>query len=355
MARRRRGFDQFSLSFLDCMSCGLGAVILLFMVINHSTEVRATDTHRDVADNVSQLESEVLEKRQARQQLAAALEETERKLKAAKAQAANLENAIEDQDQDQTSDNSEQRIAALQSELKSLEAEVQDLSKQSDKGDATRSFTGDGDRQYLTGVKVGGRRILILVDASASMLGNTIVDIIRRRNMDTASKRGSAKWQRTLSTVDWITTQIPASSQFQLYSFNTQAKAVLSGTDGSWQSASGGSKLNAAVQALRQVVPAEGTSLVNAFAAAAKLSPAPDSIFLIIDSLPTQGSSTRSGAVDGNQRARYYRDALSSLPRGAPVNVILFPMEGDPLAPSAYWQLAQGTGGSFLSPSDDWP
>ncbi len=343
------------MSFLDCMSCGLGAVILLFMVINHSTEVRATDTNRDVADNVSKLESEVLEKREARKQLAAALEETERKLKAAKAQAANLEEAVEDHDKDQTSDNSQERIASLQSELKSLEAEVQDLSKQSDKGDATRSFTGDGERQYLTGVKVGGRRILILVDASASMLGDTILDVIRRRNMDTATKLRSAKWRRALNTVDWITTQVPASSQFQLYAFNTEAKAVLSGTDGAWQSASGGTKLTAAVQALRKVVPAEGTSLENAFSAAARLSPAPDSIFLIIDSLPTQGTKIRTGAVDGNQRARYYREAVGRLPRGVPVNVILFPMEGDPLAPSAYWQLAQGTGGSFLSPSDDWP
>jgi len=355
MARRRRGFQQFSMSFLDCMSCGLGAVILLFMVINHSTEVRATDTNRDVADNVSTLESEVLEKRQARKQLAAALEETERKLKAAKAQAASLEVAVEDQDKDKVADNSEDRIASLQAELKSLESEVQELSKQSDKGDATRSFTGDGDRQYLTGLKVGGRRILILVDSSASMLGGTILDVIRRRNMDTATKLRSAKWQRALSTVDWITTQVPVSSQFQLYAFNTEAKAVLSGTDGSWQSAAGGTKLTAAVQALRKVVPADGTSLVNAFSAAGRLNPTPDSIFLVIDSLPTQGSKTRSGKVDGNQRAKYYREALRALPRGVPVNVILFPMEGDPLAPSAYWQLAQGSGGSFLSPSDDWP
>lgn len=345
------------MSFLDCMSCGLGAVILLFMVINHSTEVLATDTNRDVAENVSQLEAEVLEKRQARKQLAAALEETERKQKAAKAQAARLEESVDEIPEKKTSDDSEQRIASLSSELKSLEAEVQELkqSTESDKGDATRSFTGDGNRQYLTGVKVGGRRILILVDASASMLGDTILDVIRRRNMDTSNKLRSSKWRRTLKTVDWVTTQVPTSSQFQLYAFNTETKATISGTDGSWQNAAGGTRLNAAVQGLRQVVPGEGTSLINAFAAAKRLSPAPDSIFLITDGLPTQGNKVRKGSVDGNQRARYYRDAIDTLPRGIPVNVILFPMEGDPLAPSAYWQLAQASGGSFLSPSESWP
>jgi hypothetical protein len=37
------------------------------------------------------------------------------------------------------------------------------------------------------------------------------------------------------------------------------------------------------------------------------------------------------------------------------VNVILLPMEGDPLAPAAYWTLARRTNGSFLVPARDWP
>ena len=34
MTRKRARPDQFSMSFLDCMCCGFGAVILLFMIIN---------------------------------------------------------------------------------------------------------------------------------------------------------------------------------------------------------------------------------------------------------------------------------------------------------------------------------
>ena len=34
MARKRRQSELFSMSFLDCMCCGFGAVILLFMIIN---------------------------------------------------------------------------------------------------------------------------------------------------------------------------------------------------------------------------------------------------------------------------------------------------------------------------------
>ena len=52
---------------------------------------------------------------------------------------------------------------------------------------------------------------------------------------------------------------------------------------------------------------------------------------------------------------KYYNQAIDRLPNGIPVNVILAPMEGDPFAASAFWQLAQATRGAFLAPSRDWP
>ena len=38
MARKRRQTEIFSMSFLDCMCCGFGAVILFFMIINSHSE-----------------------------------------------------------------------------------------------------------------------------------------------------------------------------------------------------------------------------------------------------------------------------------------------------------------------------
>ena len=55
-------------------------------------------------------------------------------------------------------------------------------------GDKVREFQGDGNRQYLTGLKLGGERVLILVDGSASMLADTVVNAVRRRNMDDEQK-----------------------------------------------------------------------------------------------------------------------------------------------------------------------
>jgi len=44
-----------------------------------------------------------------------------------------------------------------------------------------------------------------------------------------------------------------------------------------------------AISALRRTAPTGGTSLQNAFAVVAQLSPAPDNVILVTDGLPTQG------------------------------------------------------------------
>ena len=86
------------------------------------------------------------------------------------------------------------------------------------------------------------------------------------------------------------------------------------------------------------------------------MSPLPDNVYLIIDSLPTQGTRPpRGSTISGRKRMSLFRDAIARIPPNIPVNVILFPMEGDPLAAAAYWDLAQVSGGAFIAPSDDWP
>jgi len=219
-----------------------------------------------------------------------------------------------------------------------------------------RRFSGDGDRQYLTGLKLGGKRILILLDASASMLDHSLVNVIRMRNMPETVQRRAPKWQRAVNTVDWLSAQLPKDSQYQIYTFNTQARPVMPDTAGKWLAVSDREQLDKSVDRLRELTPANGTSLAAAFAVAGAMNPRPDNIYLITDGLPTQGSgAATSGKVSGRDRLKLYNQALSALPRGVPVNVILAPMEGDPDAASAFWRLAQATRGSFLAPAKDWP
>ena len=59
--RERRPFEVFSLSFLDCICCGFGAIILLF-VLNKMGEPQALERSRqDLRSLLARLEQELHE------------------------------------------------------------------------------------------------------------------------------------------------------------------------------------------------------------------------------------------------------------------------------------------------------
>lgn len=353
--RARRSLNTFNLAFIDTMASGLGAVILLFMIIHHATEVRASQRNRAIAEQVSQIETEVLKKRQANKELAAALDATARRLRAARAQAEAMAQQLV-ADIRATGSGDEDRLAQLQQELRSTQAKIDALrAQQREEGASVRARAGEGRRQYLVGIRVRGNRVLILVDASASMLDETVVGVLRRRNMSEDEQRAAPKWRWAVDAADWLSTQLPATSQFQIYVFNTSAHAVLAGTDGQWLPVGDGSKPGEAIAALRDSVPGQGTSLRNAFAEIARLSPRPDNIYIITDGLPTIGSKPTTGTIGSGERLSLFFQAIRELPSGIPVHTILLPMEGDPEAANAWWQLAYASHGSLLTPSRDWP
>jgi hypothetical protein len=254
----------------------------------------------------------------------------------------------------------EDAIEKLRSDLEQLEAETQRLSAASITPDAAgnriRSFTGDGNRQYLTGMRMGGDRVVILVDASTSMLDRSIVNILRRRNMPEAQQIAAPKWQQVVNTVDWLTTQIMPGTKFQIFAFNDTAWSLVEGSEGKWLTVTDGSQLQSAVDALRGMAPSGPTSLAAAFAAMRPLDPKPDNIYLLVDGLPTIGEIMPAKAgVTGKERMGHFNRAVRDLPFNVPVNIILYAMEGDPQAAPAYWWLALRTGGSMMAPSEDWP
>lgn len=206
------------------------------------------------------------------------------------------------------------------------------------------------------GLRMDTRRSLILLDSSASMLDSTIVGIVQRRHRSVAAKRQASKWRRALAAADWIIEHLPIGSQFQLYTFDQEARPVIAGTHGQWLDASSRSAIQNARDGLRQIVPEGGTSLHAAVRAMATMRPRPESVYLILDGLPTVGTRPSGRTtISGLERVELLQDAMRELPHGIAVTVILYPLEGDPGAASLYWDLAIATGGAFLSPADDWP
>lgn len=359
--RRRREVVTSGLSFLDCISCGFGAAVLLFMLVDHARIDRDASTNHELIARLDVIEDQVLDGKQELLAQRAALSRDVEAKQTAERDAQRLREKIEAlrasmPEGDDAATRRDAKLQELQQDLLALETRVAAMraAAQDASANATRTVIGEGERQYLTGLRVDGRHALILVDSSASMLGETIVEAIRRRNMNDAAKLAAPKWKRTVATVDWITARLAPDAQFQLVAFGEKAAPVLGGGSG-WIANEGGRGADRAMAAFRKRVPAGGTSLVSAFEFVRTMSPRPDSVYLITDGLPTQGAKPRGGVVSGRDRLRYFEEAVQRLPGKVPVHVVLLPIEGDPRAAASFWQLARVSGGGFLEPAADWP
>ena len=60
---KRRQLEGFNLAFLDIMSCGLGAIILVFMLVKHNVDDSSVELY-NLNNDIQQLE----QKKQAAQQ-----------------------------------------------------------------------------------------------------------------------------------------------------------------------------------------------------------------------------------------------------------------------------------------------
>ena len=319
MARRKRQSSTFNLSFLDIMSCGFGAVVLVFLIIDHSLEVEIRTVNAEVLSEVALLDEDIREGVEGLVRLRNALTEADLEIVDADGRARRITEELDEYEaliasieESEVSDSD--AIAKLEAEINQLEEEIKLLEEaaEAEAGRSAREFVGEGNRQYLTGLNLGGRRIAIMVDTSASMLANQLINVIRLRNMDPEWQKQAGKWRRTLDTVDWLTAQLPVNSEFQVITFNTEAKPLLEGTEGQWLEVADTPKLEAISEALREQLPSGGTSLHNAFSALAALPSPPDNIFLLTDGLPTQGRTRTEGQSGGWQRA------TEAVPRGHP-------------------------------------
>lgn len=363
MRKRSRELNVFSMSFLDAITAGFGAIVLLFMLVSQKALIEPRAAIDDLEAEARRWELRVLTGQRNLVQIKERLEEQLREWTALLTLRNNLVSEVQETQVRLATltEDSEARRAAierLRAELATLSSQTEELAARepAEDGTALRSFQGEGNRQYLTGLRMGGRHVAILVDTSTSMLDRTLVNIIRRRNMTPEQRRRAPKWQQVVNTVDWLTTQIPAGTNVQIIGFNDKATWLIPDSENKWVTITDGTEFDAPVDTLRASYPQGGTSLHAAFNALKGLDPKPDNLYLLVDGLPTMGDvmPTRQG-VTARERLDHFQRAARQAPIGVPINVILFAMEGDPAAAPAYWLLSLRTGGSMLAPSEDWP
>lgn len=353
------------MSFLDIMFCGFGAIVLLVIILNGQVLEKRKEKSEDFRahlERVTKLEQHARADLGDNRKRVEALQLEEAKLRI---QIVRLQETIS-QSQRQARQ-TETRTQEVQESVARLETGNQELQRQSRslktrktdqwaKVDRNIGFSGDGRRQYLTGLKLGGERTLILLDSSASMLDETIVNIVRRKLMNAEIRRRAPKWRRVVRTLHWLIANLQRGKLFQVYAFNTRARPVVAGSDGQWMRTDDTGRLEATISGARRIAPQDGTSLYRALEIIGRLNPRPDNVILLTDGLPTQGIGPATKAVvSGEERLALYDQAVAGLPAGIPVNTLLFPLEGDPAAAESYWRLAIKTKGSFITPSRDWP
>ncbi|WP_218044759.1 vWA domain-containing protein [Aestuariispira insulae] len=223
-----------------------------------------------------------------------------------------------------------------------------------------------GEENYLMGLKVDGRKIAILIDASASMTDEKLIDIIQRKSQSDQVKQQGPKWQRTKRVAKWLLSRLPKTAQVSVITFNDKVR-FLGGA--AWINARDSNNLNGLLGDLEQVVPTGPTNLQKALDFVQK--ERPSNIYLVTDGLPTEGRSsykslnpfakcnsiTGGGStISGDCRVKLFRQSVKdSAPLKTPTNVVLLPLEGDPQAAPEFWLWSAQTGGLLISPAINWP
>lgn len=352
--RRHRESEGFNLAFLDIMSCGLGAVILVFMLVKHNVG-SSTDETDLLAGDVQRLEVQRAELQQTLDRLVTISQAEAERIAQLRARHILLEQSLS------------QKKISLAQKKDTLAALKDDIAGRpvAQKEDLVEDDRG-GEENYLMGLKVEGRRIALLVDSSASMTDEKLIDIIKRKNGSAAGKKNGPKWLRTKKTVRWLLARVPKTSQLTVVSYNGTAKS-LGGAN--WLKVDKPATLQALYSEFDAIVPEGATNLQKGLQAVSGLGVT--DLYVLTDGLPTVGESRyaslnpfaacssllgKSSTISGECRVKLFRQSIKDSKLGdIKVNVILLPLEGDPDAANEYWGWAALSGGLMLSPAVTWP
>ena len=351
---KRSSFNPLNLSFLDIMSCGLGAVILIFLILKHGESTSPEEILR-VEDDITNTESSITKLQNDIENTNSKIESKLSEIKRISNETSNLRKTIREEIKKRDSLASQNKV--VQDALKRLEKEKPDIITKQE----------EGERQYLTGLKVEGKRIAFVLDSSASMLDKTIVNIIKRSLEDSKVKENSEKWLRAKESLRWLVARLPEDSKYTILSFNENVK---SHTRNRWLSGKDSVGVNSALTDALKEIPKGGTNLEKVLEEVINMQPKPDSVYLITDGLPTKGQPVKgvslnrikkcfrtSATITAECRVDLFLKALNNYvkERRVKTSIILLPLEGDPFASFSFWYMANQTKGMLISPSEDWP
>jgi hypothetical protein len=335
------------------MSCGLGAVILVFMLVKHNVGDAPAEID-NLKKDISALQQARDESQQRLDQITASLEKENIDITKLRAQLA--AKRADKNDQNTNLAKASVALDTLKDSITKIKVpKKQDLIE-------TRPLN---EEEYLLGLKIEGRKIVILVDVSASMTNEKLIDIITTKSSSDKAKVSAPKWIRTKRVLEWMLARLPKTSDIIVVAFNDNAKQL---AGKGWMNVNS-ANIKAILSDANAMVPQGPTNLQKGLDAIKKLSAS--NVYVITDGLPTKGESRFTSlnpfsscssltgsakTISGECRKRLFRQTIiESGKLNAQVNVVLLPIEGDPEAAAEYWAWTSYQGGILISPASNWP
>jgi hypothetical protein len=133
---------------------------------------------------------------------------------------------------------------------------------------------------------------------------------------------------------------------------------------------SSGDELNQIARQATNLVPTEGTNLQQGLQTIVNNMPNMTDLYVITDGLPTYVNANsgfnesrncrpiqgKQATITGECRVNAFAHTMRANPiPGVTTNIILLPLEGDPMAPAFYWSWADRTQGTIIAPAGTWP
>lgn len=353
--RRENGFN---LAFLDVMACGLGAVLLILIIVNFNDDTPIP------SDEIERLQEELAATQSQSQQTQASIQSQAQALAQQIASANGDAQRIAQLNIEQTA--LQQAIAEQQAVIADLEDAIAAAAPLTSADPI--ALPDAKEETYLLGLSVKGKNIGILIDSSASMSDESLIEIFKRKASPTnAKKQAGPKWQRTTRIAKWMLARVPETSRVAVVSYNETAQTLGNQATSSPKVSASVAKLMADIDSL---VPQNGTNLQAGIAEITRSMPNVSDIYIITDGLPSLVDKSSSFAssrncnpfkgaqstITGACRVQVFNHTLNISPiSGVRANVVLLPLEGDPQASALYWQWANFTGGTMISPAGTWP
>ncbi len=182
---QRAPLQVFNISFLDIISCAFGAVVMLVLLAKNGTEEEVP-----ASSQVSTLIAEVLQARQAVEELTGALSDKQEEFAAAVQKTASM--AEQNENLESAIPRAQQTLKQLRGKAESLRAEIRQATAMLNSDSNTTTPTDD-----VGGIPTDAEYVIFVIDNSGSM-------------------SGGQGWQQVIATVNDILAHHPQMKGFQI-------------------------------------------------------------------------------------------------------------------------------------------